>query len=299
MFGTSIKKRPGKKEIRDLFKEDYEGNDLENLVSLFYPLVGRIGYDGLERVADLSRQIADCSSNAAFSLLKSNPEIIDRLLQQGDQSLVMDVYDIGCQIACGSWIAAFNLLKKSPEIIDRLFQQGDQSLVMNVYDLGRKAAEYDVNASVCLLERSPDLIDILGYDGLEKFAQRISQFAQESKSKALSFACGESLEYVNFINDISCGLELKKVKPVLSYYLNALLGYNIKIAEGDKTSTDGEKIYLPTRIKDFTDNQKNFIMYKVLATVEEGHLEYGSFDFELARIQDVTEKINAKYGNKK
>ena len=299
MFGTSTEEGSGKNEIRDLFKEDYEGNDLENLVSLFLPLVGRIDCDDLETVADLSRQIADCSSNAAFSLLKSTPEIIDRLLQQGDRLLIMNVYDLGRQIACGSWIAAFNLLKKSPEIIDRLFQQGDQSYVMNVYDLGRKTAEYDVNAAVILIERSPDLIDILGYDGLEKVAQRVSQCAQESKSKALSFACGESLEYINFINDISCGLELKKIKPVLSYYLNALLGYGVKIAEGEKTSTDGEKIYLPTRIKDFTDDHQNFIMYKVLATVEEGHLEYGSFDFELTRIQDVTEKINAKYGNKK
>jgi hypothetical protein len=36
-------------------------------------------------------------------------------------------------------------------------------------------------------------------------------------------------------------------------------------------------------------------MYKVLATHEEAHLEYGSFDFELMRVQDIVSRIKGKY----
>ncbi len=33
-----------------------------------------------------------------------------------------------------------------------------------------------------------------------------------------------------------------------------------------------------------------------MATHEEAHLEYGSFDFELMRVRDVVSKIEGKYG---
>jgi hypothetical protein len=33
-----------------------------------------------------------------------------------------------------------------------------------------------------------------------------------------------------------------------------------------------------------------------MATHEEAHLEYGSFDFELMRVQDVVGRIEGKYG---
>ena len=65
-------------------------------------------------------------------------------------------------------------------------------------------------------------------------------------------------------------------------------------AQGAAT-TDGERIFLPVRIKEFEDEDRNFTMYKVMATHEEAHLEYGSFDFELMRVQDVVSRIEGKY----
>jgi len=66
--------------------------------------------------------------------------------------------------------------------------------------------------------------------------------------------------------------------------------------EARGASTDGARIYLPERVQEFREEAKNFTMYKVIATHEEAHLEYGSFDFELLRVHDVTDKITAKYG---
>nr|CBH38240.1 hypothetical protein BSM_17170 [uncultured archaeon] len=44
---------------------------------------------------------------------------------------------------------------------------------------------------------------------------------------------------------------------------------------------------------------RNFILYKVMATHEEAHLEYGSFDFELIRVRDVVSRIKGQYGERK
>jgi hypothetical protein len=39
------------------------------------------------------------------------------------------------------------------------------------------------------------------------------------------------------------------------------------------------------------------MVYKVFATHEEAHLEYGSYDFSFSEIQDVVDDIKAKYGD--
>jgi hypothetical protein len=185
----------------------------------------------------------------------------------------------------------------SPDIIERLLRYGDNELVLNVYGLCSQVSRYSVRAAVSLLEQGPDLIGRASYEGLEKVAYKASEIARvKGEEKATSFVRGESSEYADFFEAITEGLELKSVKPVLLHYLNALLGYRIEIVEAQGAATDGERIFLPVRIKEFEDEDRNFIMYKVMATHEEAHLEYGSFDFELMRVQDVASKLKAKYG---
>jgi nitric oxide reductase NorD protein len=120
--------------------------------------------------------------------------------------------------------------------------------------------------------------------------------ATQGEGRATSFVRGESTEFAAFIEANTHGLELRKVKPVLAHYLNALLGYRIELAEAEESSTDGTRIFLPERIQEFKEEERNFTLYKVMATHEEAHLEYGSFDFELMRVPDVASMIRAKYG---
>lgn len=151
-----------------------------------------------------------------------------------------------------------------------------------------------------LVDELYPLLDRAGYKGLEKVAQHASEIARiEGEEKAASFVKAEYSEYADFFDSITEGLELKKVKTVLSESLNALLGYRIEIVEAQAATTDGERIFLPKRIRDFSEVDRNFVMFKVLATHEEAHLEYGSFDFELMRVQDVADKVKAKYGERK
>ncbi|MEA1999840.1 MAG: hypothetical protein U9N61_11045 [Euryarchaeota archaeon] len=85
------------------------------------------------------------------------------------------------------------------------------------------------------------------------------------------------------------------MRSVLLHYLNALLGYRIEIVEAQGATTDDEWIFLPGRVKEFEEEDRNFIMYKVMATHEEAHLESGSFDFDRMRVQDVVSRIKEKY----
>jgi uncharacterized protein YegL len=148
-----------------------------------------------------------------------------------------------------------------------------------------------------LLEESPTLIGRVGVDGLEKVAAQATELAKLGEGRATSFVRGESSEFAAFIEAHTHGLELRKVKPILAHYLNALLGYRIELAEAEEPSTDGLRIFLPARIQEFKEEARNFTLYKVMATHEEAHLEYGSFDFELVNVPDVATSIRARYGD--
>jgi hypothetical protein len=267
------------------------------LLEMSPALIDLVSYDCLEQMAALCSRVNRDDGFIAAKLLDECPDLIARIRQHGDNALVTNVYGFCSQVAVDySWRAAVRLLGMSPDLIARLQRYGDNALVMNVYGLCSQVARHSGRTAVCLLEESPDLLGRAGYDGLEKVAYRASEIVKsEGEEKAASFVKGEASEYASFFDSITEGLELKKVKPILSKYLTALLGYRIEIVEAEGATTDGERIFLPGRVKEFDEEERNFTLYKVLATHEEAHLEYGSFDFELMKVQDVASAIGAKY----
>jgi nitric oxide reductase NorD protein len=268
------------------------------LLEMSPALIDRVSYDCLGKMAELCCLVNSDDSFIAARLLDGSPELISRLHRYGDTELLTNVYGLCSRVARDyNWRTAVRLLGMSPDIIERLLRYGDKELVLNVYGLCSQVARYSVRAAVSLLEQSPDLIGRASYEGLEKVAYKASEIARvKGEEKATSFVRGEASEYTDFFEAITEGLELKRVRPVLLHYLNALLGYRIEIVEAQGAATDGERIFLPGRIKEFEEEDGNFILYKVMATHEEAHLEYGSFDFELMRVQDVASKIKEKYG---
>lgn len=145
------------------------------------------------------------------------------------------------------------------------------------------------------LSKSVEVVNSCGADGVEKFAERSFDISRTNPAAAEAFVKGESEEYSDFIEEMTGGLKLKNIKPVLKNYVHALLGYDAEIEAGENACTDGEKIYLPPRVSDFQTDGENFVKYKVMATHEEAHLEYGSFDFELERAAELAAGLREKY----
>jgi hypothetical protein len=262
-------------------------------------LIEKVSPDCLANLAELCCLVNRDDSFIAARVFDGSPELIGRFHRYGDTELVTNVYGFCSQVARDyNWRTAVRLLGLSSNIIERLLLYGDKELVLNVYELCSQVAGYSVRTAVSLLEMSPDLLGRTSYEGLEKVAYKASEIAREKgEEKATSFVRCEASEYADFFEAITEGLELKRVRPILLHYLNALLGYRIEIveAQGAAATTDGERILLPVRVKEFEEEDRNFILYKVMATHEEAHLEYGSFDFELMRVQDVVSKIKRKY----
>ena len=333
-------------------------------------ILEKTDFEGLSQIADLARLVARQNSYGAVSLLEKSPDILDRLLTQGDLSVAMRIYAFAADVAVRDWIlattlleespslmsrigtgglfklfeliqtldhvdgkiakrlldisppvidkmgfeglkilaqcalaigakdaqAAVSVLEKSPRLIDQLDQMGDKAVPVVTFGLVTTVARTSVPVSVKLLEKSPELIQWVGLEGFGMIVTFVENAAKEDEEKALSYLSGDSPAFSDFLDSIPKGLELKPIKHVLSTYLRALLGRRVEIAEAETVYTDGRKIYLPRRIRDFQDQEDNFQLYKVSATHQEAHLEYGSYEFDISRIPEVVQELTAQYG---
>lgn len=298
-------------------------------------IIRRVGIEGLYKITEMGMRIAPACWLTAMGNFEKSPQLLDRLMAYGDKEFVMDVLNIGVEIsqyswqmavcllehsptlidrigypglekiagfggkiARHSWLCAVEMIEKSPVLIDEILAIGDASLVIDIYDRCNRAADQCWRTAVHLLEKSPALIDRVGYDGFEMVAQKACELTKIKHDRAISFINGESAEGSSFMEAITESLELSTVKPILANYLNALLRYRIEIAGSVGHATDGRKIFLPERLNDFKEKEKNFLLYKIFATHEEAHLEYGSFDFSLSEIPNVIDKITSRYGKR-
>ncbi len=257
-------------------------------------LLTRIGTDGLSRLFTLMNKNTLNSGKIANRLLDISPAIIDKIGFEGLENLIT----CASTIAERDWQAAITVVEKSPRLIDRLNSAGDKAIAPNVYQMAALTARTSAAVAEKLLEKSPEFINWVGLDGFGLIASFVENTAKEDEQKALSFLTGHSPAFSDFMESIPKGLELKTIKHILSAYLRALLGRRVEIAEAETVYTDGRKIYLPKRIKDFQDREDNFRLYKVSATHQEAHLEYGSFEFDIAKISDTIRQILSHYGEK-
>ncbi|MRR18056.1 MAG: VWA domain-containing protein, partial [Deltaproteobacteria bacterium] len=257
-------------------------------------LLARIGADGLSKLSALMNKNTYNSGKIANRLLDVSPAVIDKMGFEGLEILI----NCASTIAEKDWRAAIAVVEKSPRLIDRLSHAGDKAIAPGVYKITALMARTSTAIAVKLLEKSPEFINWVGLEGFGMIASFVENTAKEDEEKALSFLTGNSPAFSDFMEGIPKGLELKTVKHVLSTYLRALLGRRVEIAEAETVYTDGRKIYLPKRIKDFQDREDNFRLYKVSATHQEAHLEYGSYEFDIDKMNETIRIIAARYGEK-
>jgi len=299
-------------------------------------LTGRIGLDGLRKTLKLYRRIIrDGSSHGDAKgdfllLLNDAPDIINAIGVHGGKHLITAVYRHAERLARHGPRLPYELLVNAPEIlaiggldgIERvskiLPEIGVDDMIAGLlvksipaiverlgYDgiarsanLGRRIWRHSGHAALIFIDNLPLHLARLDYRGLTRLADRIVEVSITNWKNAGLLAKGETQEYLDYCDYINEGLHLKHVKHLLSNYLEALLGYQIEISPASSPDTNGEKVYLPAVVKDFRDDDKNLLMYKVQSTHVEAHIEFGSFDFDISKVSDLVADVTQQYGNR-
>ncbi|MCG7852727.1 MAG: VWA domain-containing protein, partial [Methanosarcinaceae archaeon] len=256
-------------------------------------LLAGVGYTGVEKLMVIITANPSMKGKITAQLLETAAAVFDKMDFNGMETLTQ----LASIIAETDKPGAVTLLEKSPSLIEKLSELDNQpAAAPAVYERALIMSRISPLVAVKLLEKSSDLISVFGYEAFCRITDIVESQAKTDEQKALSYLAADSIILADFMENIPKGLELKFVQPILSTYLRALLGRRVEIAEADQAYTDGVKIYLPGRIRDFQDPEDNFILYKVEATHQEAHLEYGSFEFDMDRISVLTDRIVSRYG---
>jgi nitric oxide reductase NorD protein len=178
--------------------------------------------------------------------------------------------------------------------------QLDPELHARLLTLAELLAPRSGAAAMEFLKSAPEVLRRLRIDDLEQWHEHGLQILENSEEGGLAYFRLESTKGEEVIERLSSRVELSRVSEVLRMYCKALTGANVTIqaasalaekgvgwVNAERASTEGTAIFLPTVVEDTGDKAENFAVYKVYATHQTGHLEFGSFGFRFDRPGNV------------
>lgn len=122
-----------------------------------------------------------------------------------------------------------------------------------------------------------DALQLLGAEGCQRWLQTaLDVFDQHGVDAAV-----ESLQNLDqFIRDQrkrARGLALAEARGVLEIFLHGLPGRDLVLETGDAIFTDGESLFVPGRIDDFVEADKNFDCYRACVVHQWAQCWYGTW----------------------
>ncbi len=174
----------------------------------------------------------------------------------------------------------------------RALGQIDPSLHGHVLSLAEELLPQSPLAAMEFLRNVPRLLGRLRLEELARWHQEGMALLQTNREGGEAYFRLESSRAEEAMEALSSRLELSRVMGVLRMYCRALTGAEVDIRPADSLAqkgigwvraesptTEGTAIFLPPAVEEFQDKERNFVIYKVYATHQAGHLEFGSFRF--------------------
>ena len=157
----------------------------------------------------------------------------------------------------------------------------------------------DFSLSDHFLEGLSKGLKLLSETALDEFVTNgLGRYDRNPKSCAVFLSLGSRLAQDIFLN-LQITVPLSQVRASIQQYGKARTGLSIPLkplselpgrfraasALRPSICSDGKSIYLPDQTDVFKDRIKNIERYKLLARFELGFFEFGSYDFDLEKLQ--------------
>ncbi|MGC2063368.1 MAG: hypothetical protein WA610_10325 [Thermodesulfovibrionales bacterium] len=258
--------------------------DIDQDVALQYlegsiSVIKSIGTGRFTDWASFGEEIARLSWKTAKEYFKSSPEVFKRI----------DACDLERWARLGIY-----LLEKSPKIKTGY----DAHSMLAAGAAAGKSKKIDL--ALQYFKSAPQILARLSIKDLEEWVAKGLEAADTHKDSSASYFSLETGSSRNAVEGLVKGMELKDIHTVLRSYAEALAGKKLMLRSSSIfyknlpglsrffSVTDGERIFLPSRIEAFADEELNFKTYKWILTHELGHLLHGTFDIEKKDLDCLT-----------
>ena len=242
----------------------------------------------------------------ALEFFRTSPGILKDIPDLAQRNRVIHV---GAQMAARSPQAGIALLAEAPSMLRSL---PTDEWRMQVLQYGLLVAERDADTALAYLRRCPELIALIGPgEGAQQKFQAWFASGMEVLEYSLdggrAYFAMESEKALGAVSQAMSGVPLRQIARRVKLFAQALCGRDLRIHDLPDSlesaqpmaratvSDDGLGIGLPSLIRRYPTYDENVRLYMVMAAHEAGHLEFGTFDLPMARVQDLTEVVEQRY----
>jgi hypothetical protein len=242
-----------------------------------------IGADYIEKWASLGEEIAVKSRKAAEEYFRVSPDVVKRI---GFKEIER-------------WVRlGIKIIERSPKIkanygAHSLFAQGTKAGKSQVIEL---AVQY--------FKSAPQIIDRLSIRDLEDWIEDGLKAADRQKEKSEAYFALMTGKSRKAMEGRVKGVELRQIYNILHNYAKAITDRRVILKSSDLlyknlpglgqflSTTDGVRVFLPSRVTFFEDGHLNFKAYKWILSHELAHILFGTYTldkgyFEFFRNKDA------------
>ena len=146
------------------------------------------------------------------------------------------------------------------------------------------------------IKASAQVMDRLSMAQLERWFEEGVRLLKQNPDGGLAYFKIESAHAERMLEALSSGVEFEFIKAIMEMYCRALAGEEIKLAaspdlvernigwvSSESPTTEGSTVFVPETVDRYQSKDENFSWFKVVATHQVAHLEFGSFYFEFER----------------
>lgn len=246
---------------------------------------------------------------ATLEFFRTSPNILGDI---EDSSLRGLVVTLGDQLAQRDPQGAVEFLAEAPMLLRRL-PSGEWS--RRVLQYGVLLAERDPGAALAYLRRCPELLALLGGERadrskFEDWFRSGMEVLEYGVDGARAYFAVETRKALASVEQALNGVPLRQVSRSMKLFVEGLCGVDVAIQaipEPDqpetgvpprpRVSADGRTIALPSIVRRHQTREENIRLYTVMAAHEAGHLEFGTYELSLARLDDLSSEVSIRYGS--
>ena len=165
-------------------------------------------------------------------------------------------------------------------------------------------ADHSAEAVAAFLKSLPRVLGRVSSSQVDIWFQQGVALLRENVDSGIAYFKLESSRAEQVLDTLSSSIELEKMKGLFGFYGRALVGSEVELmpvgqlasknigwVSTEQATTDGTHIYLPTVVDYSQRKEENFAWLKVVTTHQLGHLEFGSFSFELDKPSTLFEDL--------
>ncbi|MBP9664793.1 MAG: VWA domain-containing protein [Pyrinomonadaceae bacterium] len=238
--------------------------------------------------------------NTARELLEYGGSVTLHFVTSGSVVLRTNeqVFDEWCgavrSIASHGNAVVISFLRATTRVFPRFPARDSTLAARRVLQLISRIAETDAESALAAFTSSASALGHVSLAQFEAWVENGLTVHNKASAKARrSYFALETRASNDHLQQMRSGLALDDVQHVLRLYVEALTGKQVEVRPlgampQESRIGDGKTIYLPGSVAEFSDDDEDFRLYKVLAAHAAGQIEFGTFDCD-------TTDLNAAY----